>query len=581
MATNTLTRNALTRAYPNLIERHWRLLFVAMLVLLHLTAMRGVEDLWARAIMVAHFGLFILWQPFMRGEQALTPGQVTIIGLVCVLTLFFWNWWLMLAWLAMLAGVVGGRIFLFRARWQRYFYLTVLLYLVALLLIWVFPQLLPGVAQTEELQQLAQYGLPLLFLVMLVLPIEAENGETPQLVDFFYSALLFMIIALLVLGSFAFMTLGKVNYPMALTYSLLLIAALLFLLGIAWNPRGGFGGLSMLFSRYLLSVGLPFEKWLYFLAELSQSEMQPEKFLQQACIGLGRLPWITGGSWRSSTYSGEFGERSKNAVEFADEELQLRAYTKFDLSPALIWHFHLLGQMLGEFYTAKLRERKLLQQSYMQAVYETGARMTHDVKNLLQSLNVLCAAAEQEAGGSNELQALMRRQLPTITQRLQQTLEKLRQPATEDSGRFMPAGVWWGALQRSYAGQRIHFRATGVSDDVSLPKELFDGAADNLIQNALGKRKLQGDFAIGVNFACGDGIRLEVCDGGRAIAAEIARELLRAPVQSDSGLGIGLYQVARYAEVCGFTLELARNADGKVSFVLSSAPKPAAESPVA
>ena len=288
MATATLTR-----AYPTLITRYWRLLFVTMLALLHLTAMRGVEDVWARALMLAHFGLFILWQPFMRGEQSLTPLQLFAIALVCVLALFFWNWWLMLLWLGMLAGVIGGKVFLFQARWQRYFYLTVLL-----------------------------------FLVMLALPAKAETGETLQVVDFFYSALLFMIIALLVLGSFAFMTLGKVDYPVALTYSLLLIAGILLLLGLTWNPRAGFAGLGMLFSRYLLSVGLPFDQWLYFLAELSQSETQPEKFLRQACAGLGKLPWVSGGAWRSSTYSGEFGQPSKNTVEYADRELQLRVYTR-------------------------------------------------------------------------------------------------------------------------------------------------------------------------------------------------------------------------------------------------------------
>ena len=575
MATATLTR-----AYPMLINRYWRLLFVAMLVLLHLTAMRGVEDIWARALMLAHFGLFILWQPFMRGEQSLTPLQLAAIALVCVMALFFWNWWLMLLWLCMLAGVVGGKVFLFQARWQRYFYLTVLLYLVSLLLIWVFPQLLPGFSQTQELMQLAQYGLPLLFLVMLALPTETDNGEAPQVVDFFYSAFLFMIIALLVLGSFAFMTLGRVNYPIALTYSLLLIAGILLLLGLAWNPRAGFAGLSMLFSRYLLSVGLPFEKWLSFLAELAQWERQPEKFLQQACAGLGKLPWVSGGTWRSSAYSGEFGQPSKNTVEFADPELQLRVYTPYKLSPALTWHFHLLGQMLGEFYTAKLREQKQQQQSYLQAVYETGARVTHDVKNLLQSLNALCAAAEQEAGGSDELQALMRRQLPVITQRLQQTLDKLRAPASDNAG-VVQAQSWWRSLQRSYAGQNIEFRDGEIGAEVLLPRELFDSAADNLIQNALGKRKLQGDFAISVSFSCGENARLEVCDAGRAVAAATARELLRGPVSSDSGLGIGLYQVARQAEVSGFTLALAHNADGKVSFVLSGAIKPAAELPAA
>jgi len=575
MATATLTR-----AYPMLITRYWRLLFVAMLVLLHLTAMRGVEDIWARALMLAHFGLFILWQPFMRGEQSLTPLQLAAIALVCVIALFFWNWWLMLLWLCMLAGVVGGKVFLYQARWQRYFYLTVLLYLVSLLLIWVFPQLLPGFSQTQELRQLAQYGLPLLFLVMLTLPTETDNGEAPQVVDFFYSAFLFMIIALLVLGSFAFMTLGRVNYPVALTYSLLLIAGILLLLGLAWNPRAGFAGLSMLFSRYLLSVGLPFEKWLYFLAELSQWERQPEKFLQQACAGLGKLPWVSGGTWRSAAYSGEFGQPSKNTVEFADQELRLRVYTPYKLSPALTWHFHLLGQMLGEFYTAKLREQKQQQQSYLQAVYETGARVTHDVKNLLQALNALCAAAEQEAGGADELQTLMRRQLPLITQRLQQTLDKLRAPAS-DNASVVQAQSWWRSLQHSYAGQNIEFRDGGIGGEVLLPRELFDSAAENLIQNALGKRKLQGDFAISASFSCGEQVRLEVCDAGRAIAAATARELLRGPVASDSGLGIGLYQVARHAEVSGFTLALAHNADGQVSFVLSGAIKPAAGPPAA
>src|SRR3989338_1274275 len=197
MATATLSR-----AYPMLVTRYWRLLFVAMLALLHLTAMRGVEDIWARALMLAHFGLFILWQPFMRGEQSLTLLQLSVIALACVLALFFWNWWLMLLWLCILAGVVGGKVFLFQARWQRYFHLTVLLYLVSLLLIWVFPRLLHGFSQTQELKQFAQYGLPLLFLVMLALPTETATGETPQVVDFFYSAFLFMIIVLLVLGSF-------------------------------------------------------------------------------------------------------------------------------------------------------------------------------------------------------------------------------------------------------------------------------------------------------------------------------------------------------------------------------------------
>ena len=72
-----------------------------------------------------------------------------------------------------------------------------------------------------------------------------------------------------------------------------------------------------------------------------------------------------------------------------------------------------------------------------------------------------------------------------------------------------------------------------------------------------------------------------MCDAGRAVAPQIAAELLRGPVPSDSGLGIGLYQVARHAEVLGYALALEHNDDGKVCFVLSGALKPATELPAA
>ena len=111
-------------------------------------------------------------------------------------------------------------------------------------------------------------------------------------------------------------------------------------------------------------------------------------------------------------------------------------------SPALHWHLHLLGQLLGEFYLAKLREEELRQASYLQAVHETGARMTHDIKNLLQSLNVLVAAAARDEGrDSPELRALMRRQLPAMSQRLAETLDKLQRPREAGAGETYVGGA--------------------------------------------------------------------------------------------------------------------------------------------
>ena len=36
------------------------------------------------------------------------------------------NWWLLAFWVVVLAGLVGGKVFLYQARWQRRFYLMVL-----------------------------------------------------------------------------------------------------------------------------------------------------------------------------------------------------------------------------------------------------------------------------------------------------------------------------------------------------------------------------------------------------------------------------------------------------------------------
>ena len=86
----------------------------------------------------------------------------------------------------------------------------------------------------------------------------------------------------------------------------------------------------------------------------------------------------------------------------------------------------LLTQVVGEFYEGKRREAMLRRNAYLQAVHETGARLTHDMKNLLQSLYTLTSMAPR--GEDDAYGALLQRQLPQLTKRLQGTLDKLRSP---------------------------------------------------------------------------------------------------------------------------------------------------------
>ncbi len=542
-------------------QRYWRLVVVAMLALLHVAVFRGVSDPWARALLLAHLGLLLLWQPFMRAEQRISPTQGLILSLVALAVMLYLDWWLLAFWVVVIAGLVGGKVYQHHARWQRRCYLVVLAYLLALLAVAILPEIAPRREIAPEIRRAAEYALPLAFVVIALFPAEAETAETVQVIDFFYSVFLMLLLVVVILGSFTFMTVTRSSYLEALTSTVFLTAGTMLLVGLAWNPRSG-GGLGVFFARYLFSIGLP-------VAELLQVEPRPEQFLAEAMTALQRLPAVAGVSWRAGDIQGERGERTPHAVEFASSELALTIYSRFRLGPALQWHLHLLGQLLAEFYVAKLREAQLRQASYLQAVHETGARTTHDIKNLLQSLNVLCSVAgREEYRDSAQLQGLVRRQLPIVAQRLSETLERLQHPKPASES-YVPARSWWDALARQYRGEGVEFGAVELPAAARLPQSLFDSVADNLIGNALAKRASERDTRVRVTLECGERVALRVCDSGSAVPPEIEASLLRAPVSSRGGLGIGLYQAARQAESGGYRLALETNRDGEVCFALS------------
>src|SRR5688572_24604307 len=469
-------------------QRHWKLVLVAMLCLLHVAVFRGVADPWGRGLLLAHLGLLLLWQPFLRAEQRVSATQGFILSLVAFGVMVWLDWWLLAFWVVVLAGLVGGKVYQQHARWQRRCYLVVLVYLLALLAIVILPEIAPRRDIGPEVHRAAEFVLPLAFVLIVLFPAESDRGDAAQIIDFFYSVFLMLLLVVVILGSFTFMTLTRTSYLEALTYTVFLTAGTILLVGLAWNPGGG--GLSVFFARYLFSIGVPIERWLRYLAELSQLEARRERFLEEAVGALVRLPPVSGIAFHAADTSGTQGQATAHAVEFQNSELALTIFSRYRLSPALHWHLHLLGQVLGEFYLAKLREEKLRQASYMQAVHETGARMTHDIKNLLQSLNVLCAVAERdEYKDSAQLQGLVQRQLPLVAQRLSETLERLQRPQAA-AETYVSAATWWQGLQRQYHGEGVEFQAPPPPAQARLPRSLFDSVADNLLRNAIAKRSV-------------------------------------------------------------------------------------------
>src|SRR5687767_8972305 len=166
MQTATMPRPGLRRAANatwSFSQRYWRLVVVAMLALLHVAVFRGVSDPWARALLLAHLGLLLLWQPFLRAEQRISLMQGLILALVAFAVMLRLNWWFLAFWVVVLAGLVGGKVYQHHARWQRRCYLVVLFYLLALLAVVILPEVAPRREIAPEIRTYAEYALPLAF----------------------------------------------------------------------------------------------------------------------------------------------------------------------------------------------------------------------------------------------------------------------------------------------------------------------------------------------------------------------------------------------------------------------------------
>ncbi|MBK7686360.1 MAG: hypothetical protein IPJ25_10445 [Rhodocyclaceae bacterium] len=117
-------------------------------------------------------------------------------------------------------------------------------------------------------------------------------------------------------------------------------------------------------------------------------------------------------------------------------------------------------------------------------MHETGARLTHDVKNLLQSLQMLCHAANEPGSeDSSAFRALLQRQLPTITTRLEVTLDKLRVRQASVADPLVPLNLWWAELVRRFEGKTwISFTSATASSSLEVPATLFLGARQSLVE---------------------------------------------------------------------------------------------------
>jgi len=520
----------------------------------------------SRSLFITHFGFFLMWQPVYKREMDFSLVELTILLGVIGVFIVWLNVWLIPFWMLLLLSLLTGRIFSQGMGRVAYGIAVIVLFLQLTLI--TTPELFglhgfpTAVVATLELL-LALMLVPLFF-------IRSEEHRHATHVDFIRGFLIVILTTFLCMGSVLVTFTANIPYIQSLASTIIFAALFLLFMALLWSPRGGFSGLAQLWEKYLLNIGGPFEQWISQLSSLeANTSLEPDYFLQTSIKYLQERHWISGIHWKTGNAQGLSGIESKYLVRVSDEKVELILYAYSPVGPALLLHTKLLLSVLMFYYKAKIQERQLTKQAHLRAIYETGSKLTHDIKNILQSTKTLTQAVLYEDARREETLQILKRQLPLLTERLQTTLDKLSAPALEPS-ESVHLKTWWQDVQTKYAGRDIIF-AESIHTDPPVPVDVFNTVTENLLENARAKRLFQPDLSITVTLQA-DNNNISLCarDSGSPVPEEVRANLFSEVVFSENGFGIGLYQSSQLAKRAGYKLLLESNNQGNVCFCLKT-----------
>ncbi|MBS1131816.1 MAG: ATP-binding region, ATPase-like protein [Proteobacteria bacterium] len=283
------------------------LLLAGHLLMLHALAFGGWQIPAVKLLWLVALGLFLIWQPFVAGERRISLRQsIMLLGAVLVSTLLLGPW-LLLIWCGALAASIGGRGLGAENQRERVGYLLAFGYLIGLTVLGVVPELSPAVLIDPDLRGWVARLMPVALPLLLMFPAHAPQRRSGEAFDLFYGMLVFLVLAVFVLGALAYMLIAGSGYIESLFKTSMAVAGALLLVAWAWNPRGGFSGVGSAISRYLLSLGMPLEQWLVQLSEESERHSDPARFLGAVMSRLGAMPWVLGASWAAGEIEGHAG----------------------------------------------------------------------------------------------------------------------------------------------------------------------------------------------------------------------------------------------------------------------------------
>jgi len=539
-----------------------------MLLLLQLALYQPAESHnLISALLLAHIGFFLLWQPALNPDIKIQFKNLVLIFFVNSILYFILNNWFISLWIILLIGLTSGSTLVNGTQRTLYGIATVILFLQ--LSLFVTPKLFQLNTLDSEINNIIFYLIIIFCLVIIIWPIKKHRSiNTDYLHSILISFGLFSFYITSILVSFT----SNIHYLQSLLITAFSIGIFLIILNTIWLPRHGISGIGQIWEQHILNIGNPFENWVKQTSLLGENKkITPELFLEKSIEQLLTLTWVCGINWTDNNadkkYEKLYGEESHQKTVFNDHQISITLYSHIPMGAALMIHAQLLMHLMIFFYNSKLREITLKNQTHLKAVYETGSKLTHDIKNILQSLQALTGVVNS-SDDPTASQQLIGKQLPILTQRLQNTLDKL-QTKTDTGKSFKAVDIWWAELQSRYHGRDILFLGDSRSN-ISIDVDVFDTSLENLLENARSKRRVRPNTKITASlFFDNTDVIVRVCDDGYPVPESKFSILFKQILPSKDGYGIGLYQSAQLAERNGYKLELIHNENENVCFQIS------------
>ncbi|MFT7557087.1 MAG: hypothetical protein ACI9LO_003421, partial [Planctomycetota bacterium] len=330
------------------------------------------------------YGLFLLWQPLWSKEARITNKPVYVVAAVFLfLSYSFPNESLVFFGL-MLSGLIGSRL-LNQSSYRSFDLLALLIIILEMIV-----GLVPDTFRQIELPALFADYMQTLTLVPVLLFYFAPNPDLRQQgrsqVDLMHGMLTATLVFIVLLGGIVINLLYGVDYIDGLLLTVFIVSTLTIGISWFWNPGVGYSGVGVLWNRYAMTIGGPFETWINTLTTLIEEPyLTPAEYLEAACENLIENDWLNGIHWDFENFKiragSETGTRHEHQLE---PNTKVVFYFKSNPGTALVQHTVLLIRMAYQFYLAKINQQKMRAQEHFATIHHTGARLTHDIKNILQ-----------------------------------------------------------------------------------------------------------------------------------------------------------------------------------------------------